>query len=110
MIAFKGLRVLTTLIPLIDPLANPKLSHPRKTTLKSKIFHPSLKYECSLIKNPIAIILKTISLVYKIRKTKSIVPPLAVSIAISLSSARKMQLDPITKRINQSNHGLTSTN
>lgn len=41
--AFKGLSVLTTLMPLIDPLARPRLSHPRKTTLKSRIFHPSLK-------------------------------------------------------------------
>ena len=42
-IAFKGLKVLTTLIPLIAPLFIPRLSHPKNTTVKSKIFHPFLK-------------------------------------------------------------------
>ena len=43
LIAFKGLSVLTTLIPLIAPLLIPRLSHPKNTTVKSKIVHPFLK-------------------------------------------------------------------
>lgn len=38
-------------------------SHPSITTMKSRIFQESLKYECGLLTNPIATTFKTISIV-----------------------------------------------
>lgn len=70
----KGLNTLNTLKLEILMLEEPKVEiQPMITIMKSKIFQASLMYAPLLNTNPSANILRSISRVYRTRKTQSII-------------------------------------
>jgi len=63
LIVLKGLRILRALIPRMEADLKGKNSIiDRMTTMKSRIFQPSLRYEFSCITNPLEMIFKMASM------------------------------------------------
>ena len=86
-----------------------QLIHPQTTTVKSRIFHESLRQELVFIKKPRAIILSIISIVQIIKKVLSIPSSYLVTISTSWSRARKRVFKRIINKINRSNQGFLLT-